>query len=121
MTERISQVNELLRQELGTILLRKLDVPKNILVTLTRVNATLNLQQAKIYISVIPKEKGGEVLRLLEKEVYEIQQLLNKRLKMRPVPRIEWVLETKTAEAQEIEEILDKIKKKRSNGTVGKW
>lgn len=113
MTERIPQVNELLQQELGTILLREFDVPENTLVTLTRVDTAPNLQQAKIYISVMPEERGFEVLRLLQKEVYEMQQLLNKRLNMRPVPRIEWVLETKTIEAQEIEEILDKIKEEK--------
>lgn len=111
MTERIPQVNELLKKELGILLLRELDMPENTFITLTRAVATPNLQQAKIYISVMPEGKAKEVLKLLGKEVYEIQQKLNKRLNMRPVPRIEWVVETKTAEAQEIEEILDKIKK----------
>ena len=111
--ERIPRVNELLKEELGTILLREFDVPENTLVTLTGVSATPNLQQAKIYISVMPEERGVQVLRLLKKEVYAMQQLLNKRLNMRPVPRIEWILETKTAKAQEIEEILDKIKEEK--------
>jgi len=113
VTERIPQVNELLQQELGAILLRELDVPEGTIVTLTRADAAPNLQQAKIYISVVPEEKAKEVLKLLKKEVYEIQQLLNKRLNMRPVPRIEWVLEEKTKEAQKIEEILDKIKEEK--------
>jgi len=82
-------------------------------VTLTRVKATPNLQQAKVYISVMPEERRKEALKLLQKEIYGIQQLLNKRLNMRPVPRIEWVLETKTREAQEIEVLLDKIKKEK--------
>ncbi|MCH8244738.1 30S ribosome-binding factor RbfA [Patescibacteria group bacterium] len=113
VTERIPQVNELLHQELGSILLREFDVPEGTIVTITRVDASPNLQQAKIYISVMPEEKAKEVLRLLKKEVYEMQQLLNKRLNMRPVPRIEWVVETKTQEAQEIEEILDRIKEEK--------
>ena len=113
MTEHIPQVNELLHQELGSILLREFDVPEGTIVTITRVDASPNLQQAKIYISVMPEEKAKEVLRLLKKEVYEMQQLLNKRLNMRPVPRIEWVVETKTQEAQEIEEILDRIKEEK--------
>ena len=113
MTERILQVNELLQQELGVILLREFDVPENTLVTLMGVDTTPNLQQAKIYISVMPEGRGLEVLKVLRKEVYEIQQLLNKRLNMRPVPRIEWVLEKKTREAQKIEEILDKIKEEK--------
>ena len=88
MTERIPKVNELLQQELGSILLRELDVSENTLVTLTRVDTAPNLQQAKIYISVMPEEKEKEVLRLLQTEVYRIQQFLNKRHNMRQGPRI---------------------------------
>ena len=113
MTERIPQVNELLKEELGAIVLRELDVPEDTLVTLTRVDASPNLQQAKVYISVMPEDRAKEVVKLLCKEVYGVQQILNKRLNMRPVPRIEWVLEEKTKEAQEIEEILDKIKEEK--------
>jgi ribosome-binding factor A len=113
VTERIPQVQELLRQELGAIMLRELEFPENTLVTLTRVDAAANLQQAKVYISVMPEDQGREVVKLLNKEVYRIQQILNKRLNMRPVPRIAWVLETKTIEAQEIEQILDKIKEEK--------
>ena len=113
MTERILQVNELLKAELGAIVLREVEMPQDALVTLTRADASPNLQQAKIYISVMPEEKGVEVLKVLKREVYEIQQTLNKRLNMRPVPRIEWVLDNMTAEAQEIEKILDSIKKEK--------
>ena len=109
VTERILKVNELLRQEVGTILLRDFDTPENIIVTLTSVDTSPNLQQAKIYISVMPEEESTKVLKLLEQEVYEMQQVLNKRLNMRPVPRIEWFLDD-TGKAQTIEEILDKIK-----------
>tara|TARA_Y100000310_G_C20592072_1_gene768607 strand:+ start:545 stop:886 length:342 start_codon:yes stop_codon:yes gene_type:complete len=113
VTKRIAQVQELLKEELGAILLRELDLPEDTFVTITRADVSPNLQQAKIYISVMPEEKGPEILRILQKEVYEMQQLLNKRLNMRPVPRIEWVLEEKTKEAQEIEQLLDNIKKEK--------
>lgn len=61
----------------------------------------------------MPEDNSSFILKFLSRKVYETQQILNKRLKMRPVPRIEWVLETKTVEAQEIEKILDKIKKEK--------
>ena len=107
---RVSRVQELIKQELGGIILRELETPDSAIVTLTRVVVSGNLQQAKVYISVVPDEKGREVVRRLSKNVYEIQQMLNERLKMRPVPKIRWVLETATAEARHIEELLDKIK-----------
>ena len=112
ITERILKVNELLRQELGIVLLREFDTPENTIVTLIKVDTSPNLQQAKIYISVMPEGESAKVLKLLSQEVYEMQQALNKRLNMRPVPRIEWLLE-KTGRAQAIEEILDKIKEEK--------
>ena len=113
MKNRIDQVNKLIRQELGQIILREVDMPEGVVVTLTRVAASGNLQQAKVYISVVPDKKAPEVLKNLQQSIYSIQQMLNSRLKMRPVPRIRWVLETATAEAQKIEELLDQIKKER--------
>ncbi|MBI4138389.1 MAG: ribosome-binding factor A [Candidatus Wildermuthbacteria bacterium] len=111
MTERVPQVNELLRKEIGAILLRELDVEDGVLATLTRVEATPNLQSARVYISVMPEEKGLDFVKSLKYQVYQVQQELNRRLKMRPVPKIEWRLETKTAEAHKIEKLLDSIKK----------
>jgi len=110
---RISQVNELLKQELGEILLREIEAPEGAVVTLTRVDCSSNLQQAKVYISVTPDENAKEVLKRLHEDIYDLQQMLNERLGMRPVPKIRWVSERATGEAQRIEELLDQIKKKK--------
>lgn len=110
MTDRILQVNTLLLKELNRIILKEIEFSPDALATITRVEATPNLQQAKVYISIMPDQKRKEVLHALRSQVFHIQQILNKRLNMRPVPRIEWVYETKAAEAQRIEELLEKIK-----------
>jgi len=86
--DRIRQVNEVFKQELGKILLREIEMPEGTVVTLTRVEASGNLQQAKVYISVVPDERAEKVLKLLLQNIYDIQQSLNERLKMRPVPKM---------------------------------
>ena len=58
----------------------------------------------------MPEARNEEVMLGLERDIFSIQQALNKRLRMRPVPRIRWTLETKTSEAQRIEELLEKTK-----------
>ena len=113
MKNRVAQVNKLIKHELDQIILREVDMSEGVVVTLTRVVASGNLQQAKVYISVVPDKNTPEVLKSLQQDIYSIQQMLNSRLKMRPVPRIQWVSETATAEAQKIEELLDQIKKER--------
>ena len=111
--DRTPKVNALMKKELGQILLREIEAPEGAFMTLTRVDASPNLQQAKVYISVMPEDKAKAVLKALSQNIYEVQQILNARLKMRPVPKIKWVLETATSEAQRIEELLDEIKRKK--------
>ena len=109
-TERLPQVNQLIKKELSRIMLREADFPEGVLVTLTRVETSANLIQTKAYISVMPQEMSRDVLKTLRGLVYEFQQKLNSRLKMRPVPRIIFVEEEAVREAGKIEELLEKIK-----------
>ena len=113
MKNRIAQVQELMKKELGNILFREMEMPEGAVVTITRVEAAPNLQHARVYISVVPDEKGKEVIKGLQQNIFDIQQQLNEKLAMRPVPKIRWIRETATAQAQHIEELLDKIKKQR--------
>ena len=110
MTKRIPRVNKLIKKELSQILLREVEFPSGVLVTITRVEASSNLGEAKIYVSVMPEHLISRVFQILNRQIYEIQQALNKRLKMRPVPRIRFIQELKAKEAGRIEELLEKIK-----------
>ena len=108
MSQRIQRINQLLRKEVSEILLREIEF-QNALVTITKVDASANLQQAKIYISVMPEGKAPEVLKLLQREIYAIQQKLNKRLFMRPIPRIIFMREEAVKEASRIEKLLEQV------------
>tara|TARA_B100001971_G_scaffold206690_1_gene225840 strand:+ start:1590 stop:1937 length:348 start_codon:yes stop_codon:yes gene_type:complete len=109
--DRVSQINSVVQRELGQIILEEGDFPEEALVTLTRVDTSANLQQARVYISVMPEEKRKVAMSELRSNIYSLQQILNKKLKMRPVPKIIFVSETETEHAQHIENILDSIKK----------
>ncbi|MFA5368464.1 MAG: 30S ribosome-binding factor RbfA [Candidatus Paceibacterota bacterium] len=111
---RKEKVDSLIKRELNAIILKEIDIFPGILVTITRVQASANLFEAGIYISVVPEEKFNDVFSLLYRHVYDIQQILNKRLKMRPVPKIIFKKETKTTEAAKIEQLLFEIQKKES-------
>lgn len=111
MSKRISRVNQLIKKEISQIILREIEFPSEVLVTVTRVESTGNLIEAKVFIGVIPDEKSLDVLKILNQRIYELQQKINKRLKMRPVPRINFVEEKKTREAAIVEKILEELKK----------
>ncbi|MDD2696554.1 MAG: 30S ribosome-binding factor RbfA [Candidatus Pacebacteria bacterium] len=111
MSKRVPQVNQLIKKELSQIIRREIEFPLDVLVTLTRAEASPDLEEIKIYISSLPEEKKKTVLQILNKNIYQLQQKLNRRLEMRPIPKIYFVEEKETVEAGKIEEILAKLKK----------
>ena len=110
MSTRVLRVNSLIQQELNKFFLKELDFNIDTLVTITRVDTYSNLIESNVYISVWPETKKENILAFLNRRIYFIQQELNKRLKMRPVPKIRFLAEKLTAEAGQIEEVLEKLK-----------
>lgn len=131
MTNRIEKVNSLLEHEISKILLRDFadlasprfrgeageprpesgrDFP-DALITVTHVEATANLIDAKAYISVMPEDKTDKIIQVLNKEVFSVQQKINRMLNMRPIPKIRFVKDEKIAEAAKIEGLLESLKK----------
>jgi len=87
MTRRIEKVNSLLRREISQAILKEIDFGDT-LVTITDINTNRNLLESEILITVLPQEKEKEALRVLKNNIYDIQKIIDKRLKMRPVPKI---------------------------------
>ncbi|MDI6592027.1 MAG: 30S ribosome-binding factor RbfA [Patescibacteria group bacterium] len=112
MSKRIQRVNQLIKRELSQILLREIDLEREILITVTRVETSVDLSQSKVFLSIMPENQAAKAIQILNQLIYKLQQKLNKRLKMRPVPQIKFLEEKKTREAGQIEEILEEIKEK---------
>ena len=113
MNNRIKRVSRLVKRELSQLLLKEIDFPERILVTITRVETSADLRRARVYISTMPGEKTSEVIRILNYRIFDIQKGLDKRLTMKIVPKISFKEERMTAEAGRIEELLEKIKESR--------
>lgn len=114
--DRIQRVNALIQEELGKIIVREVEFPPNTLATITGVKTSADLANTSIYISVIPQSSGKRVVEILNKIVYGLQQILNKKLKMRPVPKIRFVEEKQAGQAARIEELLEEVKKDNQKG-----
>jgi len=110
MNKRLLRMNSLIRDELSNVLLRDVEFPDGVLTTITRVEVSDDLFNASVYISVLPDDKRERVFEILNKLVYFIQQKLNKRLRMRPIPKIFFKKERQTAEAARVEELLESAK-----------
>jgi ribosome-binding factor A len=111
MSNRIEKINSLLEHEIGKILLKDFAFSPEILVTLTRVDVSANIIDAKVYISVYPETKSAGILNALNKSVYDIQYKINRTLRQRPIPKIRFIKETEISKAGRIEELLAEVKK----------
>lgn len=109
MFSRIDRVNELIKEILAKIIQEEADIPPGVFLTLVKVDTSKDLRYARVFVSVFPEKKFGKTIEHLGKKIYLIQGALNKKLHMKPLPRIEFVADKTEAEADKIEKLLKKI------------
>jgi ribosome-binding factor A len=107
VTDRIVKVNNLLRDVVAKILEEELDVEGTPLVTVMSAEVSPTLEHALIKISVLPSERIDAVLKELKVRIYDIQQIVNKSLFMRPVPKIRFEVDTTEENAARIEKLIE--------------
>lgn len=109
MSKRIERVNQLIRQELGKIISREIIFPLDVLVTIIEVDTSVDLEHAKIKVSIMPQNLQKQVFDILQKNIYHLQQLLNKKLTMRYVPKISFEIDTTQTKVERIEKLIKQI------------
>lgn len=107
---RREKLNNLIREELSKILDREFEFPSETMLTLTRVDMSPDGHYATVFFTVFRKEK--ETLDILEKNVYTTQQMLNRRMRVRPVPKIRFAIDEQEMNRESIEKSLSDLKKK---------
>jgi len=110
LSERIKKLNDLLRDEAGKILKKELEL-NDALVTVVRADISPTLEHATIWISAFPESQEKSALKEINHEIYSLQQALNKRLAMHPVPKIRFEIDRSEKEAARIEELIEKTPK----------
>lgn len=106
MSDRIAKVNKLLKQEVGKLILEDVDFPTDMVVTVIKADTSLDLHYGDIYVSVMPQQKEEEAIGLLEENVYALQQKINKKLFMKPVPMLRFRLDLSGDKADRINELI---------------
>lgn len=105
---RIEKVSNLLREVAADILARDLSFPDGVLVTVTRTAVSEDLYYATIFVSVLGGDRGGEETALAELVLAtgRVQKAMNRKLSMRPVPRIRFALDQQEKRRERIEKLL---------------
>lgn len=109
---RANRVSEQMKKELGEILTRKIKDPRVGFVTVTDVEVTGDLQQAKVYISVLGDEKQKkDTLLGLAKAKGFIRSEIGQRIRLRKTPELTFEYDEAYEYGNRIETILRDLKK----------
>lgn len=84
---------------------REMEFP-GALATITGVDVSKKLEAARIRISVIPSDKAAHVFSKLEKARGKLQFLLNRKLNIKPMPRIIFEIDPGPENAAKVEKAL---------------
>lgn len=79
---------------------------ENALVTITYVECSPDLKQAKVGFSVLPDSLAGTALRRLNGATSQIVAILRNRIKLRKMPHLIWEFDATEREASKIERLI---------------
>ena len=109
---RVEKLQELIKQEVGKMLLKEIKDPRIGFVTVTEVEMASDLHEAKIFVSIMGTEENiKETLKGLRSALGFIRREIGKRIRMRYVPKFSFALDTSLNYSEHIQKILLDINK----------
>ena len=122
-TQRQLRVGELVKQNIGELLIRneaKIPLINSKLVTITEVRMTPDLKTARVYVIPLGGKGTKETVRILTEYSHLVRRALSKRLDIKFLPKLTFVEDNSFEYAEKIEKIIKKNKendkdKKRHN------
>lgn len=107
---RTNRVGEQIRKELSQIIQREIKDPRIGFVTITGVEVTGDLSQAKVYLSIFgSEEQQKDSLRALEKAKGFMRTEIGRRVRLRHTPELLFKIDESVEYGSRIESLLTKI------------
>jgi ribosome-binding factor A len=121
MSQRVERVQEAIRQEISVIAQNEIKDPRIGFLTITKVVLTKDLRHASVYFSVLGESKDKHLaLKGLNSAKGYIRGLLSEKIKLRFMPELVFKIDESISRANEIFEILNKIREEKKEKEDGK-
>jgi ribosome-binding factor A len=110
MSQRTDRIDELLRQEIGSIVARDVADPRIGFATITRVETTPDLRHAKVWVSVIgqPTERAATIA-ALGRAMPFVRRELGKTLRIKRIPDLHVELDDTAERGTRVLHLLDEL------------
>lgn len=113
---RIEKLQELIKQEVGKMLLYDIKDPRIGFVTVTEVEMTGDLREAKIFVSIMGNdEQIKNSMEGLQSALGFIRREIGKRIRLRFTPEISFAPDKSLDYSEHIQKLLLKIEKERDS------
>ena len=112
-SQRQLRVGELIKQNLGELLIRneaKIPTINSKLITVTEVRMTPDLKTARVYVIPLGGIDTKETVRILTEYSHLVRRALSKRLDIKFLPKLNFVEDNSFEYAEKIEKIIRKNK-----------
>lgn len=111
MSQRTDRIDELLRQEIGSIVTREVADPRIGFATITKVETTPDLRHAKVWVSVIgqPKERS-QTISALSRAMPFVRRELGRTLRLKRIPDLHVELDDTAERGTRVMHLLDELR-----------
>ncbi len=107
MKEHIARVEHLLSKELSAVIREEFDAPAGALISVTKTEVSPDTLYANVSVSIWPDEKRDETFTMLRRASGHLYSFLEKRMRVHPIPKLHFVLDTSIAQASKIYSLMD--------------
>jgi ribosome-binding factor A len=111
VSQRTDRIDELLRQEIGSIVTREVADPRIGFATITKVETTPDLRHAKVWVSVIgqPKERS-QTIAALGRAMPFVRRELGRTLRLKRIPDLHVELDDTAERGTRVMHLLDELR-----------
>ena len=109
MSLRLDRINELMKREISAVIMKEFEFP-NCLVTVSEVQVTQDLKEAKVYVSVLGGSAENVISKLRNKRGL-IQSRTSKRVVLRTTPVLDFRVDDSADRGVNVVNLLDEVAK----------
>ena len=114
-SQRPSRVGEQIREDLTELLAREVHDPGIGFLTITRVNVTSDLQNARVYYTTLGDDQARkQTARALGRATPFLRRQLGNRLRLRRIPELQFFYDDNVERLDRVERILQELESERA-------
>jgi ribosome-binding factor A len=109
--KQLDQRGTAILQKLNTILNRDIMVPKDLIISLTRVKLDGDMSRIIVYYTFFPDHKMGTVKKFFKERRKSFQHFLQQKVNFARVPKVFFVFDQEEKKTSDLETLLDQVAK----------